>query len=207
MARNSKRKGNAYELKLAKELGDHWGSVFNRTPGSGAYRGAREDEMVGDIVTDPADRYPFVIEAKNREGGWTLESIVLDRHDIKNWWQQVVEDAERVDKIPLLIFTRNYAEDFVMMPYHKETHSKLMSKGFEHMITTVTYHDELETLDRTFIVLIYTLEGYKYIRKEFYLEHLSNYDWQSTEITIDDREEKTIQESANDILSMMFGDL
>lgn len=203
--KNSKRKGDNYERKLAKTLGTHWRSTFNRTPGSGAYRGSREAEMVGDIVTDPADRYPFVVEAKHREGGWTLESVVLGNHDVKNWFAQVVGDANRVkDKTPLLIFTRNYAEDFVMVPYHKQYYADLITRG-EVMTTKVSYKDPVTTDSYTYHVIITTLDMFLSFDKDYYLEQFDGFEWRTTLLETTESEKQPIKDEVASILDSMFG--
>lgn len=204
---HSKNKGNNYERKIAKIFGEHWESEFSRVWNSGSYRGsARADQIVGDIVTDPSDNYPFVIEAKHREGGWTLESVMINKHDVRNWWKQVVDDAERVGKTPLLVFTRNYAEDFVMIPYDQGIYRTLITSGHPIVTTPITYEDKMTESERTFVVLITTVEGYTSIDKKEYIERYSEDTWRDTEIRIQEEEKETISEQATNVLDLMFGD-
>ena len=72
----------------------------------------------GDIITVPEAGFPFVIECKKREE-WTLDNVFLNNKDIKNWWAQVVGDARETGNIPMLVFSRNRAEDYVLLPYNE----------------------------------------------------------------------------------------
>ena len=56
---NSKNKGDTFERKTAKILGDWWGSKFSRTPQSGGAHWLADNNAVGDIVTPPSCRFPF----------------------------------------------------------------------------------------------------------------------------------------------------
>lgn len=206
---NSKNKGNIYERKIAKEMGNYWGAVFNRSPGSGSYRGSREAELTGDLVTDPADKFPFSLEAKNRQtGDWTLESIVLNKHDVMNWWAQSVGDAERSGNLaPMLVFTRNYADDFVMIPFESETFAKILNYNQPGMVTVVTYEDEMKEEVHSYLVIVTTLEGFMAIEKQHYIDtYLDNNNWKNTQIYTEGREDETVREAASSILDQMFGD-
>lgn len=184
---SSKQKGNTYERKTAKVLGDWWGYEFYRTPSSGGLHGWSSDlNVAGDIVTSPESEFPFVVECKNREsGGWTLESIVLDKHDIKNWWEQCVQDARRVNKTPVLVFTRNRAEDFVMMPYMETVYNLLEANDKPAMRTYVEYTDDLTKQKERFDVLITSVTGFTSFTPDFWKEN-SMKDWDTvTRLTKD----------------------
>lgn len=119
VGRKSKNKGSNYELTIAKILTKWWGAPFHRVPASGGLHWSSSMNVAGDIVTIPEAGFPFVVECKKREE-WTLENAFLNNKDIKSWWAQVVGDARETGKIPILIFSRNRAEDFVMLPYNEE---------------------------------------------------------------------------------------
>lgn len=176
---SSKQKGNTYERKTAKVLGSWWGYEFYRTPSSGGLHNWSSDlNVAGDIVTSPESGFPFVIECKNRQAGdWTLESIVLDKHDIKNWWAQVVLDARRVTKVPALVFTRNRAEDFVMIPYTEEVYDLLEKADKPAMRTYIEYTDDLTKQKERFDILVTTINGFTFFDPEYWKENaLSDWD-------------------------------
>lgn len=118
---NSKNKGNAYERKIAKLLSEWWRDEFYRTPGSGSWNTTHKasESQAGDIVVPPDSLFPFVVEAKNREG-WTFENYLLNNGQPKSWWDQVVRDSLGVKKIPMLIAHRNRSNSFVTIPYSSE---------------------------------------------------------------------------------------
>lgn len=113
---NSKRKGGANELVLAKAFSKWTGVKFMRTPSSGAIHVAHS-AFAGDIVcADPNFYFPITVETKVRKRGILPDSetaahgfILLRKNTaILKFWKQVANDAERVGTIPLL-FVR---EDF-----------------------------------------------------------------------------------------------
>lgn len=162
MVKNSKNKGNNYERKLAKVFTEYWGTDFYRVPASGALHSWSADMNVGgDVTTSPSAGFPFVIEAKNRNtGDWTLESVLLNVNDVHNWLKQVIADSRRVERVPMLVFTRNRAKDFVMLPYYENIYESLVSKKHVAARTAMTYTDELSGKDETFDVIITTLDGF-----------------------------------------------
>lgn len=125
---NSKNKGDTFERKTAKILGDWWGSKFSRTPQSGGAHWLADNNAVGDIVTPPHAGFPLVIECKHRES-WTLDNVFLNNKEPHTWWAQVVGDSNRVDKVPCLIFTRNRAKIFVALPYVETIYEDVRHKS------------------------------------------------------------------------------
>src|SRR5699024_11495112 len=65
--RRSKQKGNAYELKIAKELSKWWGGKFSRVPASGGLHWGSDQRVAGDIIPPVNSNFPFVVECKKRE--------------------------------------------------------------------------------------------------------------------------------------------
>ncbi|AYP68623.1 hypothetical protein EalM132_00111 [Exiguobacterium phage vB_EalM-132] len=111
---NGKNKGNEYERKIAKSLSGWWGEQFQRTPASGGLQWKNDNRVSGDIVTSVKSKFPFTVECKKREG-WSIEQLVKETGDIEKWWAQVIKDCERSSLRPLLIFSRNFAPDYVMI--------------------------------------------------------------------------------------------
>jgi hypothetical protein len=101
--------------------------------------------------------FPFVIECKKHEG-WILDHVLLNTGEPKTWWSQVVMDARRVKRVPILIFSRNRAKNFVMVPYENLLYHDLTQQGnHDVMRTSVTIkniRDEIQIFD----VIVTTLD-------------------------------------------------
>lgn len=113
---NSKNKGAEYERKIAKALGSWWGEQFQRTPASGGLQWKKDNRVTGDIVTPPDSVFPFTIECKKREG-WSLEQFLKNTGEMEEWWTQCVRDAKKIDKKPMVIFSKNFDTDYILMDY------------------------------------------------------------------------------------------
>lgn len=176
MGKKSKVKGSTYELKIAKLLTSWWGAgTFNRAPASGALHWGRDQRVAGDIVAPPEADFPFVIECKKREE-WTMEHILLDIGQPKEWWAQVVTDARRVEKVPILIFSRNRAKDFIMIPYEPSMYDKLNATEKTSMITTVSItniRDEVQHFD----VIVSTYDALIEVPIPEVKEYAATVDW------------------------------
>jgi hypothetical protein len=108
--KNSRDKGNNFELLVAKAFNQHFAPhKFRRTPLSGGW--SEKAEAKGDIVCVDDNDFLYCVECKNAEG-WTLESLFAEKHKwFDDWWKQAVEECP-AGKIPLLIFTRNHMPAF-----------------------------------------------------------------------------------------------
>jgi len=121
---HSRNKGSSFERSVAQEISKWTGSVVTRTPMSGGYN------KFGDITPkDPAlmISFPYCIELKNREA-WDFSELLKGTNiktGILSWWQQVLGDAGKSKKHPLLIFTKN------LEPNYGLTFSKIFEATFE----------------------------------------------------------------------------
>ena len=71
--------------------------------------------LAGDIST-PDETFPYHVEAKNQEALKSFHNIfVSPKCPVWKWWNQATTECPD-NKVPLLIFTRNYMPSFVMMP-------------------------------------------------------------------------------------------
>lgn len=113
--KGAKNKGSSYERKIAKLLsnwfyGDDDSLVRAPRSGGGSWK--------GDIVKNPEKEnilFNFCIECKNEEG-WKLEQLFnqdCEKSMIMKFWYQTIKQCPE-DKIPLLIFTRNFQPNFLM---------------------------------------------------------------------------------------------
>lgn len=135
-AKYSVRKGKRLERRVVNELrewcGDH---NFRRTPGSGGFNKSYdtkvgEKEFVSDVMADREIR--FAIEVKG-EAGFSLDSLLSAKTcsscKFSRWWFQVVLDARRVGKLPLLWFKPRPSWDWIALD----------KKGFDRLALEVNY--------------------------------------------------------------------
>jgi Holliday junction resolvase len=130
---NGRQKGASFERKVAKFVSDWWGIDAHRTPQSGGLRWSKDARVTGDIVAPADSNFPFSIECKKHEG-WTLENLLKGTGEITDWWKQAHADAQKVDKLPLLIFSKNRSPVYFMLPV--EQWAKLEMSPRNYFITT-----------------------------------------------------------------------
>lgn len=122
---NSKSKGNRVENQLAKILSERFNRTFKRAPMSGAWgtanraSGVREDALEvlsGDLMV-PKD-FRFSVESKSRAefNFWDMLNEDVRELDIDSWLFQAKNDADAVNKEPLLFIKINNRKPFVMFP-------------------------------------------------------------------------------------------
>lgn len=108
--KNSRRKGNKFELDIAKMLNERFSTdEFCRTPGSGAFATIHKlpehIDLSGDLITPP--KFKFYIECKR---GYNTFKI-SDFFNRKSEWSKILirarEEAEKVRKTPLIIFKQD----------------------------------------------------------------------------------------------------
>jgi hypothetical protein len=105
---NSKKKGNGFELLIAKKLTEWWGETFSRTPCSGGWHKKHEEgkRVRGDLICP--NSFPFMIECKKREE-WSFDNVFSSKFVPLKWYKKLKEEleADDSDQIPMLIFTKN----------------------------------------------------------------------------------------------------
>lgn len=107
---NSKRKGNKFERLVSKWLTEWSGFKFERNrAGSGAWH-SNKDAGADITCTDPkhAHRCRLSIECKSYRD-IRFEHILLGTKgcEIEKFWKQAKADAERTQKVPILIMRYN----------------------------------------------------------------------------------------------------
>lgn len=113
--KKAKNKGSTFERRMAKSLGDWWGSKFYRTPQSGGSVLKEGYELAGDITTPDSD-FRLHVECKNQEC-WTMHGFLTsEKSSVWKWWQQTLDDCP-ADRIPTLVFTKNHVPVWVMLPF------------------------------------------------------------------------------------------
>lgn len=113
-AKNGRQKGNNAELQVAHLIEAWWhqiepGKAFRRSPSSGGWATpeVRADfKASGDLVTK-AEKFPFSVEVKRREG-WNLANVLAGRRSpIWRWWAQTNKAAKEMNAHPMLWFRQN----------------------------------------------------------------------------------------------------
>ena len=97
---NANQKGKRFELKIAKDLAKKFYSNIRRTPNSGGL------SIKGDIMTTTGILSEYSWECKNQE-----------KLNIWKALQQSQGDARGTLKIPLVVFTKNFENDYVALKY------------------------------------------------------------------------------------------
>ena len=97
---NANQKGKRFELKIAKDLAKKFDSNIRRTPNSGGL------SIKGDIMTTTGILSEYSWECKNQE-----------KLNIWKALQQSQGDARGTLKIPLVVFTKNFENDYVALKY------------------------------------------------------------------------------------------
>lgn len=177
--RGARNKGSSFERTIAKFMSGWWGGNFNRTPGSGGLRWDSAQSIAGDIVPPEGMNFPFVIECKKHEG-WILDHVLLNTGEPKNWFAQVVMDARRIKKykkVPMLVFSKNRARNFVMVPYEGLLYNDLIQQGnHDVMRTSVTIkniRDEIQVFD----VIVTTLDTLALFTPDYLRAYATNLVW------------------------------
>ena len=114
----SKGKGNEYESKIGKILGEWWwGDPFPRSHGSGSSATMSKGDVVhaGDLYVPPS--FPWCVECKF-QNGWSFDGLMKGNKElIISWWIKAVADAQKCGRPALLVFTKNRFPDYVMFEY------------------------------------------------------------------------------------------
>jgi hypothetical protein len=116
--KNPKEKGNEFERKVAKLLSDWSGEKFIRTPMSGAIHNFKDKRVVSDITAPLSlGNWPFSIECKKVEAAnWEFSAFIEGTSQtLKEHWQQCCTDADRENMVPMLVFSKNRREIYMMI--------------------------------------------------------------------------------------------
>lgn len=177
--KGSKTKGADYERKIAKKLSEWWGGTFSRVPASGGLHWGSDQRVAGDIIPPPEARFPFVIECKKREG-WLIDHILLDNGQPRTWWEQVVTDARRVKLIPLLMFSKNLAKDYIMVPFEDNLYTALTMMDNDVLRTPITF-ENIRGETQIFDVIVTTYDTFTKLDQDYLRGYAAMVDWDAYE--------------------------
>ena len=128
---NSKQKGNSFEGKIAKMLTAALSPLcFMRSPSSGARLGGKNFQKFGALFGEEAIRlfsadvvptnekdtnlvFKFSIECKFYASSDSFETIVAGNSHIFGWMKESIVDAQKTQKIPIVVFKWNRSPIYV----------------------------------------------------------------------------------------------
>lgn len=205
--RGARNKGARFEREVASLFSKYWKAEANRVAFSGALHRGQGFEA-GDVTLDYTSGFPFVIECKNHET-WNFQDIYLNNKSFTIFWQQVAVDAKRVNKDPLLIFSKNYADNYVIIPFTNDAFVGILNNDKPVSTYPLSYIDPVTDEKKTYLVILTTFDGFSSLPKEFYKENygVDNWDWEKeTEVILSEQKETTMKDSGLNIMNQLFGE-
>lgn len=127
----SKKKGNGFELTVAKLLSKELAPMnFIRTPGSGARVGGKNFATIGQMFGEEAlkifvgdvvpvnekqigKKFKVSCECKFYATQDHFTSVMMGSGLIFKWMKESEDDAQKIDKLPILIFKWNHTPIFI----------------------------------------------------------------------------------------------
>jgi hypothetical protein len=164
-------------LKVSKMLTEWWdGGQFSRVPASGGLHWKDDQRVAGDIVPPPDGRFPFVIECKKQEG-FELAHLFKNMGKPREWWHQCVLDARRVNRVPILLFSKNRDSVFVLLPYKQEMFDRLVTvyPVSRQSVSVLNIREEEEWFD----TILTTYDALKEIEPDTLREWYEDIAWDS----------------------------
>lgn len=138
---DSRQKGARAEADLKKKLREATGLNFQRTPGSGALN--ETHKLKGDIYI-PNEKNKFCIEVKHYKDDHLTSKILTDKEpQLVKWWKQTLDQAAKVDMLPLLFFKKDRGKWFVAFDCHALKNLSPVSDKYryiEYEFSLGTYH-------------------------------------------------------------------
>lgn len=143
---NSKNKGNAFELTIAKALSNAFKPLqFARSPGSGARVGGTNfnrfgglysadtlNVFVGDVVcvneSDFGLTFRANIECKSYKSPDSFTSLMSGKSKIYEWMIESEVDAAKTNKVAVVIFKFNRTQTFIASTELPESCVKMVLK-------------------------------------------------------------------------------
>lgn len=119
VGKSSRRKGGAYERRVAKLLTELTKVDFRRVPGSGGFNKQAKEIInetcfAGDICCSNEHQFLFLIEAKNRKEFSFTKLLFNPNKGFSDWWYQCVKEANDNNLLPAMIFKPDRGKDFIV---------------------------------------------------------------------------------------------
>jgi len=117
--KNSRRKGNTFELKIASIFNDRFKTKeFNRSPGSGAYATTHSLpehlKIYGDLITP--SNFKFCVECKKGYPKENLYSLYNNSSEFWGFINQCEKDSLKSGKVPMVIFKQDRRPTLCIVP-------------------------------------------------------------------------------------------
>ena len=163
-----KRKGSSFEAVIAKKLTTELKPLnFIRTQGSGARVGGKNFETIGQMfgedalkifvgdvvpVNENKENKVFLhsIECKSYATPDNFTSLASGTANVLKWFEEVVVDAEKVKKNPLLIFKWNHTPVYAALDTFwqgSQVSQVLLSRNIHPCFTLLTYGQNKRSID------------------------------------------------------------
>lgn len=124
--KNSKAKGNSFELQVTKLFADKFGGDWRRVPNSGAFTGGKNRDSLQDFRADAKEilsadiitpaGFPYQLECKSYNDEPKFHQLLESgSKKLDEWIKQSDEDAKFSNKKPLIVFKMNRKGIFVCL--------------------------------------------------------------------------------------------
>lgn len=153
LGKSAKNRGNTLERDTAKQLADWSGKTFSRTPTSGANHALKAFGASADVMTT-WDDWPYIIECKFYNDGWTLENVMKGNKHFPSWVAQSVREGQSEDAPFMLVFKRDYNHSFVMIPYTEELTNIISS----YLVANILYVSEVTGGKETIKTMTFSMD-------------------------------------------------
>lgn len=150
---NSRKKGNTFELKIAKLFNEKFNTKeFCRSPGSGAFATTHSLpdylKIYGDLIAP--EKFKFIIECKKGYSKESFDSLLNPNSLINSFIEQAERDAKKAKKSTLLLISQN-RRPIISIVQRNITKQIILTNNYiltpEYLIT---YFDILLGLPRSF---------------------------------------------------------
>jgi hypothetical protein len=127
---NSKKKGNRFELVIAKLLTEKTGFKWYRV---GVSSGARyttqgAEKYRGDVTTDDKEYIKYIIETKATKSRVSLEDVVNPKSKFNEWIEQCIRETDNDNWT--LFFKANNGKIFGLEPLETDFAKRYFDKPF-----------------------------------------------------------------------------
>lgn len=140
MASKSKLKGSAFETKIKDILTKELNIKFERTPLSGSISYLRGDLWV------PSDTkgFEYVIECKHYSELEFNNLLTAKSTDVLEFWKQALDEAQTMNKKPIVIFRWNRSKDFILWDTDLDLEHQVEYKVFGYRFKMALLSDWIE---------------------------------------------------------------
>lgn len=180
LGKYANHKGHGYEREIAKQLTPWYNKTatnplkeaFYIVPDSGARAWSASMNVDGDVTADPDIKFNYLIECKRYEG-WTIENLINGNFQFPAWIAQSVREGMGTQRVPLLVYKRNYIKTFITAPYN----AKLANLVDPYIVKTLDYKSEITGKQEKIKTLTFLLSSFLEIPYDIANHLYDNVDW------------------------------